>query len=312
MVIETMRGELRPEAVLDYVLAGNATFTLLNTETGGRLTYRVQAPKDYDPNRPVHFVKVLTGQDNLSDYTFLGTIFNKADYRHGRKSPISLSAPSAMAFSYFWGSVIIQGLPASIKVFHEGRCGRCGRTLTVPESVASGYGPECAEMIGLDQHPLSKRGAPVAPAAPTPAPAPAPEPRVNPVAVKREALSRSLQALGMSAAVIGAALDAFDAEGGFISTRPVPADIQDKVAEAEVERAQERVAFESDAERDFPSAGVTPVERWAGRPLARRKPVKLTPSAGKALEMIRQQDAGWLTELAMSDEEYAAAQRKEA
>jgi len=32
-------------------------------------------------------------------------------------------------------------------VFHEGACGRCGRTLTVPESIASGFGPECIRYV---------------------------------------------------------------------------------------------------------------------------------------------------------------------
>lgn len=31
-----------------------------------------------------------------------------------------------------------------LQIFHEGRCGRCGRVLTVPESVETGFGPECA------------------------------------------------------------------------------------------------------------------------------------------------------------------------
>jgi hypothetical protein len=35
-------------------------------------------------------------------------------------------------------------------VWHEGRCGRCGRKLTVPESIESGFGPECASILGLD------------------------------------------------------------------------------------------------------------------------------------------------------------------
>jgi hypothetical protein len=36
---------------------------------------------------------------------------------------------------------------AGFDVHHEGKCGRCGRKLTVPESVKSGFGPECAGKI---------------------------------------------------------------------------------------------------------------------------------------------------------------------
>jgi hypothetical protein len=36
------------------------------------------------------------------------------------------------------------GLPDCIQVWHEGRCACCGRPLTVPESIESGFGPICA------------------------------------------------------------------------------------------------------------------------------------------------------------------------
>ena len=39
-------------------------------------------------------------------------------------------------------------LPKTVEVWHEGICGRCGRKLTVPESVERGLGPECAGLVG--------------------------------------------------------------------------------------------------------------------------------------------------------------------
>lgn len=30
----------------------------------------------------------------------------------------------------------------------EGKCGRCARRLTTPESVQLGFGPECAKLLG--------------------------------------------------------------------------------------------------------------------------------------------------------------------
>jgi hypothetical protein len=30
-----------------------------------------------------------------------------------------------------------------MELWHEGRCGKCGRALTVPESIESGLGPVC-------------------------------------------------------------------------------------------------------------------------------------------------------------------------
>ena len=136
------RAILEREKLPGFIVAGNATFTLVNTLTGGRFTYKVRQCED---NENLFFVKVLTGQDNTSDYTYLGTIFREPRglaYKHGRKSRISDSAKSAVAFTWFM-SRVPSLLPEALEVWHEGRCGRCGRALTVPESVAQGYGPEC-------------------------------------------------------------------------------------------------------------------------------------------------------------------------
>ena len=31
-------------------------------------------------------------------------------------------------------------LPTFIEIWHEGKCGKCGRTLTVPDSIINGLG----------------------------------------------------------------------------------------------------------------------------------------------------------------------------
>lgn len=125
--------------VLLFVLAGNATFTLRSKKTGDRFTYRIRRPE----GKP-HFVSVLTGSDNESHYQFLGTIFDGSRYRHGASSRITTDATSARAFDWFWEAMSRGIMPEQLEIWHEGRCGRCGRTLTVPESLILGLGPECA------------------------------------------------------------------------------------------------------------------------------------------------------------------------
>lgn len=44
----------------------------------------------------------------------------------------------------WFGKTAGQDLP-ECEVWHEGRCGRCGRKLTVPESIETGIGPDCAK-----------------------------------------------------------------------------------------------------------------------------------------------------------------------
>jgi hypothetical protein len=40
-------------------------------------------------------------------------------------------------------------LPNIVEVHHNGHCARCGRMLTVPESLYTGFGPDCAQQIGV-------------------------------------------------------------------------------------------------------------------------------------------------------------------
>jgi len=129
--------------IKQFALAGNATFTVTSKRTGTRFTFKVRKPK---PEAP-HFVKVLTGPDNENSYTFLGTIFPDGTFKHGQRSSIGPDAPSAVAFAWLW-SHIDEDLSKAVEVHHEGRCCRCGRKLTVPESIESGIGPECAQQNG--------------------------------------------------------------------------------------------------------------------------------------------------------------------
>ena len=34
----------------------------------------------------------------------------------------------------------------TVKVFHSGKCGKCGKKLTTPESIKSGLGPYCSKV----------------------------------------------------------------------------------------------------------------------------------------------------------------------
>ena len=99
------------------------------------------------PDDKPWFVQLLTGSDNESDYTFFGTIFADGSFRLSRKSPIGPDAPSVKGFDWIWRHLQAGNLPETVEVHHEGRCGRCGRALTVPESIESGFGPECINHI---------------------------------------------------------------------------------------------------------------------------------------------------------------------
>ena len=99
------------------------------------------------------FVAVLTGPDNTErgDYTYLGQIIKAPHprYEHGGKSRIGADALSARAAHWYFTRLFGVGDLSSCEFWHDGVCGRCGKDLTNPPSVACGYGEECADKLGI-------------------------------------------------------------------------------------------------------------------------------------------------------------------
>jgi hypothetical protein len=117
----------------DFILAGKAIFTLIGRSA--RFTYRVSMKAD-PGQAPVYFVGLLTGANNETDYSYLGLLDPVTGYvRLTRKSRMGADAPAVKAIQWalprIWSKAT---MPAGFGIMHAGRCGRCGRTLTVPES----------------------------------------------------------------------------------------------------------------------------------------------------------------------------------
>ena len=137
---------LTAESALAFASAGKATLTLVSIKTGTRFTYRISA----NDTGETLFVGLLIGSDNESDYKYIGRIFRNTFYA-GRKIPkpgdINSDAPAVKAFTWAWQKINGGQIPIELEIWHEGKCGRCGRKLTVPESINSGFGPECITRI---------------------------------------------------------------------------------------------------------------------------------------------------------------------
>lgn len=137
-----------------FILAGNATFTV-ETPANGHRTYKVEYAEAKNGFPEAYFVKLLTGPDNESDYTYLGKLDTHT-------AEVKTTAKSKSLDGSYSHKLINRVLPRlwcgdhgayeqhGFKVHHEGCCGRCGRKLTTPESCESGFGPECRNILGIE------------------------------------------------------------------------------------------------------------------------------------------------------------------
>jgi len=130
---------------LDFIFSGKAVVTLTSAATGTHFTFKV-SEKDGE----VFFVKHLFGPDNSwnGDWAFLGFIRAKdgvptSTLLAGKSG--KPEAPSFEAFNWTLSNLNRGGIPDALTIQHNDSCGRCGRELTDPVSVATGLGPICRE-----------------------------------------------------------------------------------------------------------------------------------------------------------------------
>ena len=132
----------------DFVLAGKSIFTADNGK-GDWYTFKVKSKKANANFPETWFIYLMTGPSNEKDYTYLGLLEPfSGRVRLTQKSTFTDDSKPVKVLRWVFGIIWNNGeLPQGYDVHHENRCGRCGRLLTVPESVLSGIGPECANRI---------------------------------------------------------------------------------------------------------------------------------------------------------------------
>jgi len=138
-----MSGIIKHEMGLKFIFGGKSFVTFLNTNTSNRFTYKVVKHKTDD----IYFINVLTSPDT---YTFFGT-YRNGQFKHSPKARISAEAQSVKVFQFVIAKLATNTLSNLIEIYHDGRCGKCGKQLTVPESVETGFGPECYKRIASKQ-----------------------------------------------------------------------------------------------------------------------------------------------------------------
>ena len=138
-----------------FMVAGKAIWTLgvpesfqKEKDSKPHYTFKVNKAKTGD----MYFVNLLTGPDNMSDYTYVGML-NTSNGEVKLTKASKLSSDSICfrllnrVMSRVWADEVTKILEAGFTLHHEGRCGRCAKRLTTPESCEAGFGPECIHLV---------------------------------------------------------------------------------------------------------------------------------------------------------------------
>jgi hypothetical protein len=135
--------EPAPEPYKGGILTHNGVFTVKSVKTGDHRTFRIRTqPQDssFAPGKRV--LSILRGPDNTNDYKGFAFVDE-----HG----IHIWSKSYNALNVKYAAMLEKLAEHSanglVEVFASTRCRVCNRTLTTPESVASGIGPVCEGRI---------------------------------------------------------------------------------------------------------------------------------------------------------------------
>ena len=148
---------LTPDSTKELLLAGKALFTVKSLKKDLRYTFKVvQAQKTVDgekiPIDGLYLCSVLVGPDNWTNYKYFGLLKVNADgskkLLKAKKGKVSFDAPSVQFFALFLNELYKDNLEGRVEIWHEGKCLRCGKRLTTPESIERGIGPECWKAMG--------------------------------------------------------------------------------------------------------------------------------------------------------------------
>lgn len=129
-------------------LAGRSSLTITNPATGQWIKVKMRQLKDRGTGLPgpAYYMKIALLDDSEAGYRFAGTYFSDS----GRFKPGRDVLPSSRLGQVANFLVASVAKPLNLQtcaIDHEGRCCRCARPLTHPESIATGIGPDCAGRV---------------------------------------------------------------------------------------------------------------------------------------------------------------------
>lgn len=127
------------EHIVNFLLGGKCECIIRNTDTKNSFRFFIGVNSE-SKSRDMFFIH--TYRDNKKVYAgFIRYSKDGITYGQGNKGLLSENDIEIKALTYVLKNAL--RLPNCVEVMHVGKCSRCGRKLTNPESISIGLGPEC-------------------------------------------------------------------------------------------------------------------------------------------------------------------------
>lgn len=129
-----------------FILGGNAVFTVRSHRTNAHFTFRVKKLKSVDGRNQTdkYFVYAMEEYQKFAYVGIIGVLSGGLILT--KASKFKDDSPAVVAFRWVASALWAGEDPRRCDVMHEGSCCRCGRPLDDPESIELGIGPMCRKL----------------------------------------------------------------------------------------------------------------------------------------------------------------------
>lgn len=148
---ESLKGEIDNTEALRFMLAGMSEFILISGKTGTRFIYKLDKREStkYKNGEKQYIYWLNTGEKN-GTMTYAGVLFfdsNDSQFKFGKgaRGNLTIGDIRVKSLLYVLNAFHKGKTNINVTVMHTGKCGKCGKRLTDPESIALGLGPKCAK-----------------------------------------------------------------------------------------------------------------------------------------------------------------------
>ena len=153
-------GRIEQHKALQFMLAGKCEFVLHSSKTNEDFKYEMTKKKsDSKEDSFIYFTSLIKGNEKI----YAGVIWFNNDtqefrFSTGKNGKVEPSNISIKSLIFVLNKLVKEETVQHLVVYHVGKCGKCGKKLTTPESILTGLGPTCSNKIGVPRVKINRHG----------------------------------------------------------------------------------------------------------------------------------------------------------
>lgn len=151
-------GFIAQDKAFKFMLAGKSEFILHSTKTNGDFKFKLdKKDSKYNAGEFVYFVFLKMGRtDQYAGVMRFNPNSSEFEFKEKDGGPVKANSIEIRSLMFVINKLYREEAVQYLEVYHVGKCGKCGKKLTTPESILTGLGPSCSKSLGIPRVKLRK------------------------------------------------------------------------------------------------------------------------------------------------------------